>query len=285
MFRLLTGTVSALAARIGQAALLLVCLAAPLACSDDDEFGVPGEPFYPASYNPFQQPAAERDSIFTVLAEIDQRPFRAAFEQLQHHSFTRYTRTEQFDRGDFLVAFQERILRHALDGNRRTYTTLAEDSAGAFDYGYFSGFVSENVTSQDPPDLIPYVLPEDPAYLTERNRDAYLYRILPDTLMWDMVARVIEIRARPAEGDGQNIRRVRLYVDRGTQTLIAAYMERIDLSMWFREESRFYIHVRPAATGAWVPYNTRFESRISVPFRPTQLFRTVSTYYSYNAPS
>lgn len=283
MYRLLTGLASALAARCGQAILLVACLVAPLACTEH-EFEVPGQTFYPASYNPFQQHPAERDSIFTVLGAVDQAPFRAAFAQLEHHGFTRYTRTEQFDRGDYLVAFQEQVVRHALDGGRRAYLTQSLDSAGTFDYGYFSGFVSENVTSQDPPDLTSYVLPEDPAYLLERNRDAYVFRILPDTLMWDMVARVVEVRARPAEGDGKNIRRVRLYVDRGTNTLIAVYMERIDLAMWFREESRFYVHIRPAASGAWVPYNTRFESRISVPFRPTQLFRTVSTYYSLDAP-
>ena len=171
------------------------------------------------------------------------------------------------------------------DRTAQPFVTLSADSAGRFDYGYFSRFVSENVADQIPEDLTRYIVPEDPAYLSERNRDAYVYRFLPDTLMWDMVARVVEIRARPAEGDGQNIRRVRLYIDRSSQTLIAMFVERIDLAMWFREESRFYVHIRPAPSGRWVPYNTRFESRISVPFRPTQLFRTVSTYYNFDRAS
>lgn len=258
---------------------LMLCLLAPLACQQAD-LPVPGQPFYPASFNPYQQASTERDSIFTALNAINQDPFRNAFTALEQQAFTRYTRTEQFDKEDFLVAYQEHIIRHEHEGGARTYATQSMDSAGTFDYGYFSRFVSETVTTQDPPDLTRYVVPEDPAYLSERNRDAYVYRFLPDTLMWDMVARVIEIRARPADGDGQNIRRVRLYVDRGTQTLIAMYMERIDLAMLFREESRFYVHIRPEGDH-WVPYNTRFESRISVPFRPTQLFRTVSTYYKY----
>jgi hypothetical protein len=279
-----TGPASAPRLRAGRTLLLLLLVAAPLACGEH-ELEVPGQAFYPVAYNPYQQTSAERDSILTALSEIDQSAFLGAFQQLAHHDFTRYTRTEQFDREDYLIAFQEHIVRHEMRRGQRAYVTMAMDSAGAFDYGYFSRFVSENVTSQDPPDLTRHIVPEDPAYLSVRNRDAYIYRLLPDTLMWDMVARVIEVRAKPADGDGQNIRRVRLYVDRGSQQLIAMYMERIDLAMLFREESRFYVHTRPTPEGTWVPYNTRFESRISVPFRPTQLFRTVSTYFQYDATS
>lgn len=242
---------------------------------------VPGEPFYPVAFNPFQETPSERDSIVAVLEALDPAPLQQAFAGLDRHNFTRYTRTEQFDEDDFLIAYEETVVRHETRGAVRMYLPLAADSAGAFDYGYFSRFVSETVSSQDPPDLAAYVLPEDPPYLSDRNRDAYTYRFMPDTLMWDMVARVIEVRARPNEGDGLNVRRVRLYVDRGSQALIGMYLERIDLAMLFREESRYYLHVRPSPNGTWVPYNTRFESRISVPFRPAQLFRTVSTYYNY----
>ena len=246
-------------------------------CDEKERAAVPGEPFYPASTNPYAQAQTERDSVFSYIGTIDQDAFLNAFSKLKDQTFTRYTRTEQFDQDDFLLAFEERVLRHTPNGSE----VVEEDSAGSFDYGYFSRFVSQTVDSYDPSNLARHIVPEDPAYMSPRNREAYVYRALPDTLMWDMVARVIEVRARPEDGDGQNIRRVRLYVDRGTNRLIAMYLERIDLALWFREESRFYVHVRPSPSGAWVPYNTRFETLIRVPFRSNQRFRTVSTYYSF----
>jgi hypothetical protein len=242
---------------------------------------VPGEPFYPASANLQAQTVTERDSIFAFLGTIDQETFTRAFSRLTDKSYTRYTRTEQFDEEDYLIAFGERVLRH---GAGKT-ELVDHDSAGTFDYGYFSRFVSKTVDAYDPTDLARHIVPDDPAYMSARNREAYVYRTLPDTLMWDMVARVIEIRARPDEGDGQNIRRVRLYVERSSNKLIAMYLERIDLALWFREESRFYVHVRPTPAGEWVPYNTRFETLIRVPFRSAQRFRTVSTYYSFSERS
>lgn len=263
------------------AVAVLLCLVALGGCAEEAP-EVPGQPFYPTSANPFQQTPAERDSVVALLQAVDQEPFREAFARLDAKAFTRYTRVEQFDDEDFLVAYEEHVLRHLTREGERTFTVLDTDSAGTFNFGYFSSFVSENVEMQDPPDLTAHLLPEDPPYLSARNREAYVYRLLPDTLMWDHMAQVIEVRARPVEGDGQNIRLVRLYVDRDTDALIGVYMERIDLALLFREESRFYAHVRPFAPGEWVPYNTRFETIIRVPFRPAQLFRTVSTYYDYS---
>ncbi len=224
---------------------------------------------------------SDLDSLLLFISEVDQEAFSRAFAGLDRREFTRYTRTEQFDEDDYLIAYEERVTRHQGRPEARSFITLQQDSAGTFDFGYFRRFVSQEAASLDPTDLAQHVVPDDPAYLSARHRDAYRYRILPDTVMWDETARVIEIRARPDEGDDQNIRRARLYVDRASNRLIAIYIERIDRAVWYREESRFYIHIRPAPDGSWVPYNTRFETRIGVPFRPTQRFRTVSTYYRY----
>lgn len=263
------------------APVAVLCLLFFFGCAKKDEHRVPGELFYPASTNLYAQASIERDSIVSFIGSLDQDAIKEAFQRLDSREFTRYTRTEQFDRDDYLIAFEERLMRHSGPESTRQFMILDRDSAGTFDYGYFSRFVSQTVESQDPTDLAKHIIPEDPAYLSPRNREAYIYRSLADTLMWDMTARVIEVRARPEEGDGQNIRRVRLYIDRGSNRLIAIYLERIDLAMWYREESQFYVHIRPDPSGSWVPYNTRFETRIGVPFRPTQRFRTVSTYFNY----
>lgn len=222
-----------------------------------------------------------QDSIFAYLTSIDQAAFTNSFDQLDEKTFTRYTRTEQFDGENFLIAFEERVIRHSGSATRREFDLIDHDSAGVFDYGYLRRFVSDSEISQDPMDFARRIVPEDPAYMSPRNRDAYAYRPLPDTLMGDVSARAIEIRARPELGDGQSIRLVRLYVDRDLDRLIAMYVERIDQAMWYREESLFYLHIRGTSDDRWMPYNTRFETRITIPFRSAQRFRTASTYYAY----
>lgn len=221
------------------------------------------------------------DTLATTVMNIRGEGFREAFPRLEAFGYTRYTRTEQFDGDDFMVAFRERITRIVREGSVDRVDLISADSAGDFRFGFFKKFVSENLGDLDPVNLAPYVLSDDPEYLRARNRAKYEFRSLPDTLLWDTQARVIEVRARPELGDGLNIRRVRYYVNRATNELVAMYLERVDLALLFREESRFYMHMRPVAGGMLLPYNSRFDTRIRTPFRKDHRFRTVSTYYSF----
>jgi len=222
---------------------------------------------------------AERDALVEDIRRADTQELVKAFDLLSRSEYTRYIRTEQYDEEDFLIAYTEHIAEvRIVDGERRVFVEQA-DSAGAFDYGFFRRFQSENVATTDPVNLVPFVLPEEPVYLDARNMDRYAFRELPDTLLWDRQAQVVEARARPDLADGLNVRRARHFVDRGTQTLVAMYIERVDLALLFREESSFYVDItlRPDGQGA-VPNNTRFESRIRTPFRGAYRVRTVSTY-------
>jgi hypothetical protein len=246
---------------------------------------IPGQAYYPESGGPVPERDSERDSVLTVLRSLRQGAFARSFALLTDYDYTRYVRTEQFNADDFLVAYQERIVRHEGGPTGRQFVERDAESAGTFDFGYFSRFVSETVDDHDPANLAEHVLPADPPYLSERHRDAYRFRILPDTLMWDTVAQVVEVRARPGEGDGQNIRLVRLYIDRATRELIAVRLDRIDLALLFKEESQFYIHIRPLPDGNWLPYNTRLDTQVRVPFRKPQRFRTVSTFSEFATPT
>lgn len=224
---------------------------------------------------------AERDALVDAIRNAKKEALQGAFGRLDSYSYTRYIRTEQFDDEDYLLAYTEHVAGvRQLDGERLVDVQQA-DSGGAFEFGFFKGFVSENVDTTDPVDMVPYVLPEDPGYLDPRHIDKYIFRELSDTLLWDRQARVIEARARPDLGDGLNVRRVRHYIDRGTDEIVAMSLERIDLALLFREESSFYVHVRPLNDGSGLPYNTRFESRIRTPFRGSYRVRTVSTYTDF----
>lgn len=224
---------------------------------------------------------ALQDSILTELSIVDHSSFQSAFGQLSNYAYQRYVRTEQYDEEDFLIALDEYRIRIEGPDGERTTTVERTDSAGAFDFGFFNRFVSENVESVDPVDLVPYVLPDELGYTNPRNTDRYSFRILPDTLMWDRLARVIEVRARRDMADGLNIRVIRQFIDRDTNLLVGVYLERIDLGLLFREESNFYVDLKRIDDGAFLPNNTRFESTIKMPFRGTYKIRTVSTYSNY----
>ena len=216
--------------------------------------------------------------MLVLLGQVNQDGIRTAFGELDSYAYRRYMRTEQYDDDDFMVAFTEHsIIVNSKASGRESVITQA-DSGGTFDFGFFKRFVSENVEDTDPVDLIPLILDDDPSYLQPRNIDKYSFRVAGDTLMWDREAMILEIRAKPDVADGLNIRKVRHYVDRSTNQLMAVYLERIDLSMLFREESTYYVHIRPVAGGVLVPYNTRFETMIKTPFKTSWKIRTVSTY-------
>ncbi len=222
---------------------------------------------------------AERDALVEDIRAADTQELVNAFGLLSRSEYTRYIRTEQYDEQDFLIAYTEHIAEvRMVDGERQVFVQQA-DSGGSFDYGFFRRFQSENVATTDPLNLVPFVLPDEPVYLDARNMDRYAFRELPDTLLWNRQAQVVEARARPDLADGLNVRRARHYMDRGTRKLVAMYIERVDLALLFREESSFYVDITLLADGTGaVPNNTRFESRIRTPFRGAYRVRTVSTY-------
>lgn len=230
----------------------------------------------------FEESIAVRDSVLTTVDALQTDAFMEAFELLKLYDYTRYIRTEQFDDNDFMVAFTERSVRYQGAPSQRTFTLLSADSTGTYDFGYFRRFVSENVDEQDPEDLTPFLFPKDPSYLSPRNFESYSYEFQEDSLMLNITAQVLEVNALPVEGDGKNIRKARYFVNPTTNQLIAFELERIDLALFFREESTFFMHVQETLEGDFIPYNTRFETKIIVPFRDPQRYRTVATYVQVN---
>jgi hypothetical protein len=232
------------------------------------------------------QDEAERDEALALLESADASTFRRAFETLGQTSFRRYTRTEQLAPDETLIAYQTYTVRRlgsaAADGEGSArYVRLDSTKAGTFDFGFFRHFVSASVEDPDTDDLTPLVLPEDPAYLEPRQRESYFFWMGPDTLLGDVQARQIRVRARPDDADGQNIRRARIYVHPQTNRVLAASLERVDLAMLFREESAFFVHVRETPGGGAVPVNTRFRSLVRTPFRPPQIISTRSSYSDF----
>lgn len=216
------------------------------------------------------------DSIVALLGRIDTEDMKRSFEPLSELSFTRYERTEQFDAAGNRLAFEERQV--ARDG--RALRVMDRDSSGAFDFGYVRPFASKAGERAPPSNLPAYVVPDDPAYASPRNMEAYAYEPVADTTLHGREVRIVRIRARPGVGDGQPIRRAHLYLDAETDRLVGIYMERVDAALWFREESLLFLSIDQLDSGEWVPRQTRFETFIKLPFRPAQRFRTVTSYYA-----
>lgn len=119
--------------------------------------------------------------------------------------------------------------------------------------------VVQAINSQFPNSIIP----EDPAYLSDRFRDEFVYRVLPDTLYWGRPVQVIEVEARP--GSRQDLRHVRFYMDRETGALIDYRLTRQSSQILYSEDSRYRVSLRPEAGGGWRPHQISIKVVMHLP--------------------
>ena len=255
----------------------LLSLAFLAGCRTPSE--APGSP--PSSGEEYAQDPAERDAVLAVLQETRQDALREAFARLPAYRYTRYLRTEQVDASHRRTAFAERVTRHDIQDNQRARTLLQADSAGAFETSLLGRLFGSDPDEHDDAAWPQHVLLDDPPYLAPRNWDAFIYRFLPDTSFWQAATQVVEVRARPDADNAPAIRRTHLYLDRASGQLVAVYIERAEGDLFFREESRFYLQIRPAPDTGWVPHTARFLTRLRLPLRAPRQFRSVSAYYNY----
>lgn len=259
-------------------------------CGEEIERGAPLHGASEAAFRQeaFQKAAGTREAALQALDAMKRGAMQGAFANLQHLAYTRHVRTEQLGAGGQVKAFEERVARHTPGGGLRI---VRSDSSGTFDLGLLGRFTS---TEADAPatNLARQVLPEEPAFLSERSRYAFRYRLLPDTALAGGPAHVVAVRARPGpDGDKQTVRRARLYLNKDTGQLVAVRLHRVRRSLLFDEDTRQYVRIRPVphraapdSTG-WVPAETRFQTRLHMPLRPARRFRSSASYDQYRPAS
>lgn len=225
----------------------------------------------PSSADP--APSAAADSAFALLESMQRDAMQQAFPDARQLSYLRLTRTEQLTGGG-VAAYSERVVRLHPDAPP---TTVRIDTGGTFDFGWFSRFVDDQ-ESAAPANPADHMLPEDPAFLTARNREAFAYDVGPDTLWLGRPVRIVTVRARPDAGERQSIRRARLYIDRATQQLVGFRLERRDETWFYDETSRLDVRLRPA-DDAWLPLRTDVLTAVRLPFSTARTFHSTSTYY------
>ncbi len=218
--------------------------------------------------------AAERDSVLALLRVLDAADLTAAFDRLGRASYQVEVRTEQLGPDGTPAATRTRTLRVTPGGP----TLLAADSTGTFDYGAFGRLVDHH-GSGDAPGVNPValVLPEEPAWLDPRGREAFRFAFAPDTLLGGRRARVLTVEARPGEGDEQPLRRARLYLDAKTNTLVGFRLHRRLESVLFGEASEALVLLHPGPDG-WRPHRARFATALDAPLAARRRFRLTRRY-------
>jgi len=217
----------------------------------------------------FTASAEERQAALTVLDSLQQTVIRASFDRLADHAFTQRLRIEQRAPDGSTAAFHERVRRFPPPDSAQRPVQLRADSSGAFDGGWMGNLLPS--TGDTLIDRAQYVLPDEAAYLAPRTREAFRYRLRPDTTLGGRPVRVVEIHAQPGEtGADRAIRHARLFVEPGTYELVGLYLVRADASLLFREDSRSAVYLQPSSDGTWVPSTTQLEARLKIPFRAAQ---------------
>lgn len=231
---------------------------------------------------PFEPSAAERSAALAVLDSLQHGTMEAAFDRLSRYAFTYRVRTAQRTPDDEVMARRTEVWRFPPPDSAQRPFLVRVDSSGSFEGGWFDVFAGGRNGDIQLTDRAQHVLPDDPAYLEPRTREAFRYRLLPDTSLDGRRARVVEIHAQPGElGADRVIRHARLFVEPDTYELVGLYLVRAEASVLFREDSRTLARLRPAPDSGWVPATTRLEARLEMPFQAARSLRMEASFSAY----
>ncbi len=216
--------------------------------------------------------AAQRDSALAILRSLDRAPLMAAFDGLAR-PYRVETLVEQLGADGEPAAFRSRTLRVGQGGAE----VVAADSAGALDFGAFGALAGGGAwTGEVGANPVPLTLPEEPAWLDPRGREAFRFGFAPDTLLGERRVRVLTVEARPGEGDDQPLRRARLYVD-GEVSLVGFRLHRRMDAVLFGEASTVAVELHPGPEG-WRPHRVQLETALDAPLAAPRLFRLTRRY-------
>ncbi len=224
----------------------------------------------------------DRDSALAVLTAMRRTAFDSAFAALSDYTVDRYVHTEQMTPAGTTTAVRSYEVRYQPGTGEGTIRR--RDSTGVFrDGGLFGRAAPDRAPRGRPPNVAAQLLPDQPAYVEPRTREAFRYALQADSLRDGTPVYVLSVRAR-AQGTGreQGVRYARLLIHRPSNQLVGLSLVRDDQVLLFGEDSRLSVRLRRAPDDTWVPHVTRVRASVHVPFRAPRQFRTVSAYYNYH---
>ncbi len=210
--------------------------------------------------------------MLALLRTLDTELLSEAFDRLGREPFQLEVRAEQLGENGTATARQVRTFRTDRDGT----TTVAADSAGAFDYGALGRLVDQPAWGDAPTgNPVAEVLPEEPAWLDPRGREAFRFGSASDTLLGGRRVRVLTVEART--GTETPLRRARLWLDADMEALVGVRLRRELDSVLFGEASDAVLLLHPGPDG-WRPHLARFETKLRAPLTAPHHFRLTRRY-------
>jgi hypothetical protein len=225
--------------------------------------------------------AVDRDSALAVLTALRRTAFDSAFVRLNDYAVTRALRTEQMTPAGSTTAVRSYEIQYRPGAGRGT--VRRRDSTGAFrDGGLFGRVAPDTDPAARPVNVAAQILPDQPAFIEPRTREAFRYALRTETVRGTPVY-LLEAAARSrGTGRDQGVRYARLRIHRPSRQLVGLTLVRNDQVLLFEEDSRMSLDLQRTADGTWVPRKSRVRALLHVPFRTPRQFRTVSSYFDYH---
>ena len=213
--------------------------------------------------------AAEAERILAFLESADDSTLLRAFAQADAHAHVRLSHiAQQF--GMRPRATVTRTVRQNAPGDA---VITAQAETGSFAAG---------LTDHVPASLAvgpwaQHIVDPHPPHRNTRFAEDFIYRVLSDTVMWNRPVQVLSVEARTHAA--QPLRKARYYVDQGTITGI--YMEHARRTLFFVEDTRYYLQVRPGPQGRWVPHHIHASTQLLFPLRSARRLSRSTTLFAH----
>lgn len=222
----------------------------------------------------------ERDSAIALLQRVGTETIDRAFAELSRQPHTLHERLHQFDESGRINAYRRRTV--AVDPP--DVTTVTSESEGTFDFGAFGRFVSFDDLDRLPQNPVPFILAEDPPFLTPQGRELYHFAFDPDTTVHYVRLTSVTVTARPGDGDDQPLRRARMLIDPATEQIVSLRIERHSSNVLFGETSTLEISLSPSRQLTWLPARTNYRVALRAALTATRRFQLERDYELPGAP-
>jgi len=211
-------------------------------------------------------PAAQQEAIAVagIIESLDVQLFEEAFRAGLARPHVRHQRVRRRDQRG--LHLQQQMIQLGTDGLQ-----VVLHSRG-------------DMPDEPPGDLAQLprsIMPEEPAFLSARFRDEFVFRQLPDTLYWGHPVQIVDVTARP--GSRQEIKVVRYTIDRATGQLVDYQLTRKNTQMLYSEHSRYRLSLRPGSADTWLPYQVDIEVLMRLPPARTRKFTREITFSDYES--